>query len=227
MSRPCGRNSYTDVSSIGHDTKQNGIYNIVLGASCVEECDWTGDMEDLKTHQETCEFIDIECDRCEQDVKRKDMDKHLAQECPEQEAPCPKQCGKSLKRKELGNHVKLCGERKSLAELHSVVRNFGTKQGEQQQSSNQLKQLVQAQQTKVTDGIVAFVQNSQQQLKQTLSQLQENFRAQQAICSRNHQEHDQRVDDMKQCIARLEADLKKRQKDQQACSSQGTAKCPL
>ena len=213
MSRLSGSNSYTDVSSIAQKIKQASIYNLVLDASCVEECSWKGDMEDLEVHQETCEFVDTKCDLCGQDVKRKDMDKHLTQQCPEQEAP---QCGKFFKRKEFDIHVDKCEQQKLSAEQLSAVTDLRTKQDNQHQNTDQLKLLVQAQQTTVTDTIVDFLQESQQQWQQTLIQLQEKFLSQQVICNRNHQEQEQRDRDMKQSIARLEADLRKQQKDQQA-----------
>ena len=109
--------------------KQISKYNVDLDVSCEEEeCEWTGEWEELDAHQEICEFIEIECELCEQDVRRKDMSSHLAKDCPDKVELCPKNCGGSFKRKHLDNHLKECGK------LPLMVDDLKVKQDHQQQS---------------------------------------------------------------------------------------------
>ena len=69
------------------------------------ECDWIGMIQDWEKHEEQCQFLIINCEKCiKYKCQRKLMDQHDA-ECPETEISCPLLCGSTILRKDTESHI--------------------------------------------------------------------------------------------------------------------------
>ena len=61
--------------------------------SCANEgCQWVGELGSLETHLKTCEYTTIPCtNECKHNdqIRRKDLDDHLTNDCPRRQYECP------------------------------------------------------------------------------------------------------------------------------------------
>ena len=130
--KPCPKCGSRDAGSLQTKASQ---YSVDLEVSCDAGCGWVGEIDTINAHQQVWVLVEIECDVCEQDVKKKDMDKHF-QNCLEKLVSCPKKCGLCFKRKDLDSHIKEC--RKQAL----TVADLKTKQEQMQQSIDQLTKQV-------------------------------------------------------------------------------------
>ena len=138
-------------------------YNVDLDVSCDAGCGWVGEIETIDAHQQVCELVEIECELCEQFVRRKDMKGHLDHDCPEKVVPCPKKCGLCFTRNDITSHTKECGK------LSSMVADLKTKQEQQQRSIDQLTRISNRgdkpqEQTDADSRLEALLQELKQQL---------------------------------------------------------------
>ena len=98
-------------------------------------CQWKGRLEDFGTHQSGCLHNEVKCAGCGQVVRRREMNSHLQKECPSRQyeckhckqhrdtyraitkpgghyetcpnspVKCPLECGKTVQRKDMQNHI--------------------------------------------------------------------------------------------------------------------------
>ncbi|XP_066921519.1 uncharacterized protein [Clytia hemisphaerica] len=74
-----------------------------------DECSWVGTINQfLESHQKVCPEEKVKCTNhvCKEEVKRKDLDQHLAT-CGYHVSPC-QHCNKNVKRKLIDKHAKTC-----------------------------------------------------------------------------------------------------------------------
>ena len=185
--RPCPKCGSRDPGCL---EKQASIYDVDLDVSCDAGCGWVGENEDIDAHREVCEFVEIKCDFCEKDMRRKDKKVHYDRDCPEKVVQCPKKCGLCFKRKDLDNHIRECGktslmmaELKAKIEQHQETIDQLTEQLQAQQKANDVKHVT------TTDAL----KTSQEQQQQKFDQLQQQLQAQQEKCDKKHQEHSQKL----------------------------------
>ena len=58
-----------------------------------DRCEWVGELGSLQAHLKTCECVTLFCtNKCEKKMKRRELDKHLLNECPLREYQC-EYCG--------------------------------------------------------------------------------------------------------------------------------------
>ena len=102
-------------------------------------CPWTGQLQSLNAHLDVttgdCQYVDVECPKkCVQKVQKRNVDTHLANECPNRDyrcphcnfassfcvvskhfdvcryypLACPNRCGVTFERDDLDDHMKMC-----------------------------------------------------------------------------------------------------------------------
>ncbi|XP_044174918.1 TNF receptor-associated factor 6-like isoform X3 [Acropora millepora] len=55
----------------------------------VHECPWKGPLGELEDHLNECDFVDVSCPKnCGKEFQRKDLKKHLKDDCPNRTIPC-------------------------------------------------------------------------------------------------------------------------------------------
>ena len=85
-----------------------------LKLSCINEsCQWVGELGSLETHLKTCEYATIlctnECNHKDQ-IRRKDLDDHLTNDCPRRQYECP-HCQKTGEHQErTTTHLDTCSK---------------------------------------------------------------------------------------------------------------------
>ncbi len=111
----------------------------VLTVCCSKKepgCTWTGELQQFDAHsQNDCEYVDIECEKCKENVQKHNMHEHQTKLCPEREyscqycnfkdtykivteqhfevctlyiLKCPNECGVTFERGDLEDHMKMC-----------------------------------------------------------------------------------------------------------------------
>ena len=115
-------------------------------------CPWTGQLQHLDAHLNVttgdCQYVDVECPKkCVQKVQKRNVDTHLANECPNRDyrcphcnfankyhvvskhfdvcpyypLACPNRCGATFERDDLPDHMKMC----RLEEVQCVFNSAG------------------------------------------------------------------------------------------------------
>ena len=115
-------------------------------------CPWTGQLQHLDAHLDVtigdCQYVDVECPKkCVQKVQKRNVDTHLANECPNRHyrcqhcnfastfcvvskhfdvcryypLACPNRCGVTFERDDLDDHMKMC----RLEEVNCVFAKAG------------------------------------------------------------------------------------------------------
>ena len=115
-------------------------------------CPWTEQLQHLDAHLDVttgdCQYVDVECSKkCVHKVQKRNMDTHLANECPNRDyrcphcnftnkyhvvskhfdvcsyypLACPNRCGATFERDDLEDHMKMC----RLEEVQCVFGNEG------------------------------------------------------------------------------------------------------
>ena len=115
-------------------------------------CEWTGQLQHLDAHLDVttgdCQYVDVECPKkCVQKVQNRNVDTHLANECPNRDyrcphcnfsnkfhvvskhfdvcpyypLACPNRCGATFERDDLEDHMKMC----RLEEVQCVFNSTG------------------------------------------------------------------------------------------------------
>ena len=115
-------------------------------------CEWTGQLQQLDAHLDVttgdCQHVDVDCPKkCVQKVQKRNVDTHLANECPNREyrcphcnftnkyhvvskhfdicryypLACPNRCGATFERDDLEHHMKMC----RLEEVQCVFSSAG------------------------------------------------------------------------------------------------------
>ncbi|XP_067043181.1 TNF receptor-associated factor 6-like [Acropora muricata] len=72
------------------------------------ECPWKGPLAKLEDHLEECDFVDVSCPKnCGKKLLRKDLKKHLEDDCPNRTFPCTF-CAEEVLWNSLENHFQEC-----------------------------------------------------------------------------------------------------------------------
>ena len=137
-------------------------------------CEWTGQLQYLDAHLDVtsgdCQYVDEECpNMCDQKVQKRNVDTHLANECPNRDyrcphcnfkdkfhlvsdhfelcpyypLACPNRCGAKIKRDDLPDHVKMCRLEQKLQDQQEV---FERKLEQRDKQITQIEQKLQDQQ---------------------------------------------------------------------------------
>ena len=93
----------------------NALKREILGLKikcCLHEkgCAWTGELRDGEMHDRECQYVDVACvNGCEQLVMRRNMNNHVANQCPQRLISC-KHCNIIVKQVEMENHYEECDQ---------------------------------------------------------------------------------------------------------------------
>ena len=148
--QPCPSCESTDISSLGpHKKYQPKILALKVHCSLKDcGCEWAGQLQHLDAHLDLttgdCVYVDVDCpSKCNQKVKKRNVDTHLANHCPNRDYTCPhcsfkatfrevsehfevcryyplvcpNRCGASFERDVLEDHMKMCGLQKVQCEF--------------------------------------------------------------------------------------------------------------
>ena len=139
--KPCPSCEDVETESLGSHKKYTPKI-LALEVRCTTKdrgCPWTGQLQHLNAHLDVttgdCEYADVECPKkCVQKVQKRNVDTHLANECPNRyyrcphcnfastfcvvskhfdvcryyPLACPNRCGVTFERDDLGDHMKMC-----------------------------------------------------------------------------------------------------------------------
>ena len=151
--KPCPNCSKTDSTSFLHPKYQAKILALEVRCTMKDRgCEWTGQLQHLDAHLDVttddCQYVDVECPKkCVQKVPKRNVDTHLANECPNRDhrcphcnfankyhvvsdhfdvcpyypLACPNRCGATFERDDLPDHMKMC----RLEEVQCVFGNEG------------------------------------------------------------------------------------------------------
>ena len=143
----------TELTSVKHVKYQRNILALEVRCTMKDRgCEWTGQLQHLDAHLDVatgdCKYVDVECPKkCVQKVQKRNVDTHLANECPNRDyrcphcnfankyhvvsthfdvcpyypLACPNRCGATFERDDLPDHMKMC----RLEEVQCVFGNEG------------------------------------------------------------------------------------------------------
>ena len=143
----------TELTSVKHVKYQRNILALEVHCTMKDRgCPWTGQLQHLNAHLDVatgdCQYVDVECPKkCVQKVQKRNVDTHLANECPNRDyrcphcnfdykyhvvskhfdvclyypLACPNRCGATFERDDLEDHMKMC----RLEEVQCVFNNAG------------------------------------------------------------------------------------------------------
>ena len=148
--KPCPSCMSSDIAIQGpHKKYQAKLQTLCVRCSLKDRgCEWTGLLQHLNAHLDLttgdCVYVDVDCpSKCNQKVKKRNVDTHLANHCPNRDYTCPhcsfkatfrevsehfevcryyplvcpNRCGASFDRDVLENHMKMCGLQKLQCEF--------------------------------------------------------------------------------------------------------------
>ena len=151
--KPCPNCSKTDFTSFLQPKYHAKILALEVCCTMKERgCVWTGQLQHLDAHLDVatgdCQYVDVECPKkCVQKVQKRNVDTHLANECPNRDyrcphcnfankfhvvskhfdvclyypLACPNRCGATFERDDLPDHMKMC----RLEEVQCVFSDTG------------------------------------------------------------------------------------------------------
>ena len=152
--KPCPSCESNDTKALGLQVKyQRKILALEVRCTMKDRgCPWTGQLQHLDGHLEVttgdCQYVDVKCPKkCVQKVQKRNVDTHLANECPNRDyrcphcnfsnkyhvvskhfdvcpyypLACPNRCGATFERDDLQDHMKMC----RLEEVQCVFGNEG------------------------------------------------------------------------------------------------------
>ena len=152
--KPCPSCEDVETESLGPHKKYTPKIQ-ALEVRCTMKdrgCPWTGQLQQLDAHLDVttgdCEYVAVECPKkCAQKVQKRNVDTHLANECPNRDyrcphcsfastfcvvskhfdvcryypLACPNRCGVTFERDDLDDHMKMC----RLEEVRCVFTKAG------------------------------------------------------------------------------------------------------
>ena len=152
--KPCPSCESNDIKALGlHVKYQRKILALEVRCTMKDRgCEWTGQLQHLDAHLDVttgdCQYVDVECPKkCVQKVQKRNVDTHLAKECPNRDyrcphcnfankyhvvsehfdvcpyypLACPNRCGATFERDDLSDHMKMC----RLEEVQCVFNSAG------------------------------------------------------------------------------------------------------
>ena len=151
--KPCPSCDKPDFTSFLHPKYQFKIQALEVHCTVKDRgCEWTGQLQHLDAHLDVttgdCEYVDVGCPKkCVQKVQKRNVDTHLANECPNRDyrcphcnfankfhvvtkhfdvcpyypLACPNRCGATFERDDLPDHMKMC----RLEEVQCVFNSAG------------------------------------------------------------------------------------------------------
>ena len=87
----------------------NNFFN-ALKIKCPYECNWTGNLNNIKDHTNKCCNMNIHCNKCNQDMKHEHFKMHCDLECTYRKSVC-RFCNKVGPHKYLVEHENICPEK--------------------------------------------------------------------------------------------------------------------
>ena len=138
--KPCPSCERNDIKALGlHVKYQRKI--LALEVCCTMKdrgCEWTGQLQHLDGHLDVttgdCQYVDVECpNKCGQKVQKRNVDIHLANECPNRDYECP-QCNFKATFSVVSDHFEVCPYYKMVqAATLRISQDFERKLQEQQE----------------------------------------------------------------------------------------------
>ena len=151
--KPCPICQETELTSVKHVKYQRNILALEVRCTMKDRgCEWTGQLQHIDAHLDVttgdCQYVDVECPKkCVQKVQKRNVDTHLANECPNRDyrcphcnfankfhvvsnhfdvcpyypLACPNRCGATFERDDLPDHMKMC----RLEEVQCVFGSAG------------------------------------------------------------------------------------------------------
>ena len=151
--KPCPSCGDVEISTLPHVKYQRKILALEVRCTMKDRgCPWTGQLQHLDAHLDVttgdCQYVDVECPKkCVQRVQKRNVDTHLANECPNRDyrcphcnfankyhvvskhfdvcpyypLACPNRCGATFERDDLPDHMKMC----RLEEVQCVFSDAG------------------------------------------------------------------------------------------------------
>ena len=151
--KPCPSCEDSNITSYPQVKYQRKILALEVHCTMKDRgCPWTGQLQHLDAHLDVttgdCQYVDVECpNRCVQKVQKRNVDTHLANECPNRDyrcphcnfankyhvvskhfdvcpyypLACPNRCGATFERDDLQDHMKMC----RLEEVQCVFSSAG------------------------------------------------------------------------------------------------------
>ena len=151
--KPCPSCEDSNITSSQQVKYQRKILALEVRCTMKDRgCEWTGQLQHLDTHLDVttgdCQYVDVECPKkCVQKVQKRNVDTHLANECPNRDyrcphcnfankfhvvskhfdvcpyypLACPNRCGATFERDDLQDHMKMC----RLEEVQCVFSSAG------------------------------------------------------------------------------------------------------
>ena len=151
--KPCPSCEDSNITSYPQVKYQRKILALEVRCTMKDRgCEWTGQLQHLDAHLDVttgdCQYVDVECPKkCVQKVQKRNVDTHLANECPNRDyrcphcnfaskfhvvskhfdvcpyypLACPNRCGATFERDDLQDHMKMC----RLEEVQCVFSSAG------------------------------------------------------------------------------------------------------
>lgn len=90
-------------------------------------CDWKGEFRHLKTHVDSCQYGDVQCQACGETMERRQLEKHGTNDCVNRAVMCT-YCGGKLQQSLMEGHLEVCPRFPVTCNLHcgkeAIPRNM-------------------------------------------------------------------------------------------------------
>ncbi|XP_067043182.1 TNF receptor-associated factor 6-like [Acropora muricata] len=84
------------------------VLNLSVSCRMKKICPWKGSLSKLQDHLKECDFVDVSCPKnCGEEFQRKDLKKHLKDDCPNRTIPCTF-CAEEVLWNGIENHIPDC-----------------------------------------------------------------------------------------------------------------------
>ena len=111
--KPCPSCENSNLSSVLQVKYKSKIQALEVRCTVKDRgCEWTGQLQHLDAHLDVttgdCQYVDVECPKkCVQKVQKRNVDTHLANECPNRDYRCP-HCNFENKFHVVSEHFDVC-----------------------------------------------------------------------------------------------------------------------
>ena len=226
--KPCPSCEDFEIESQGPHKKYTSKI-LALEVRCTMKdrgCPWTGQLQHLDAHLDVttgdCQYVDVECPKqCVQRVQKRNVDTHLANECPNRHyrcphcnfastfcvvskhfdvcryypLACPNHCGVTFERDDLDDHMKMC----RLEEVECVFAKAGC-------SANFIRENEDAHMDQNTQKHLALMpaatlrisQDFEQMLREQEEKFEEKLHKQQEVFVKKLEEKDEQIKQVEQ-----------------------------
>ena len=111
--KPCPSCENSNLSSVLQVKYKSKIQALEVCCTVKDRgCEWTGQLQHLNAHLDVttgdCQYVDVECPKkCVQKVQKRNVETHLANECPNRDYRCP-HCNFTNKYHVVSEHFDVC-----------------------------------------------------------------------------------------------------------------------